>query len=145
LSLASLAAALLFAPPVQAVLTINTPWIRAASADAPAEAYMELRSSEGTMLVGIRSEIANHITIRLPGKGKAALPALTLPAGETRLLAPGGYRLELVRVSRPLKLGDWVPLTLTFRNADGTEQEIAIRAEVRRRSAIDDHRHAFTH
>ena len=137
--------ALSFASSAQAVLTINTPWIRAPSATSPAEAYMELRSSEGAALVGVASEAAPRIAIRPPGKGNAALNELELAAGETRVLAPGSYRLELVRVSHPLKLGEWVPLTLTFRNPDGTEQQMAIRAEVRRRSAIDDHRHMFTH
>src|SRR5512144_2102212 len=125
------AGALALAPRASAVLTINTPWVRPASAAAPAEAYMELRSSEGAALVAVTSEVAARIAIRAPGKGTAALGELALPAGETRLLAPGSYRLELGRVSRPLKLGDWVPLTLTFRNGDGSEQQIAIRAEVR--------------
>jgi copper(I)-binding protein len=106
---------------------------------------MELRSSEGAALVGVASEAAPRIAIRPPGKGKTALPELALPAGDTRALAAGSYRLKLVRVSHPLKLGEWVPLTLTFRNPDGTEQQMAIRAEVRRRSAIDDHRRMFTH
>jgi VCBS repeat-containing protein len=135
----------LAAAPAVAILTINTPWVRIGHGTTPTEVYMELRSTDGAALVAVTSEIAARVAIRPPGKGKSALETLPLPAGKVLLLAPGGYRLELARVAQPLKLGDWVPLTLTIRNDDGTQQEIAIRAEVRRRSAIDDHRHAMGH
>jgi VCBS repeat-containing protein len=53
-------------------------------------------------------------------------------------LAPGEYRIALTRLTRPLKIGDHVPVSLTIESADGKRQELLINAEVRRRSAYDD-------
>lgn len=144
-ALAAFLACAIAAPSAHAVITVNAPWIRAAGGAATPEAYMELRSTEGATLIGVTSDAAARVVIRPPGKGAAAIEELPLPAGETILLAPGRYRFELVRVAHPLKLGNRVPLTLFIRNADGTRLDVPISAEVRRRSAIDDHRHAHAH
>jgi len=129
----------------EAILTVNAPWIRTAGGVATPEAYMELRSTDGATLVGVTSDAAARVTIRPPGQGKATLDELPLPAGKTILLAPGGYRLGLVQMAHALKQGDRVALTLIIQNADGTRQDIPISAEVRRRSVIDEHRHAHAH
>jgi copper(I)-binding protein len=133
------------APAAHAIVTVNAPWIRAVGGAGMAEAYMELRSTDGATLVGVTSDAAARVTIRPPGQGSAALEELRLPAGKVVLLAPGRHRLGLTHVARPLKRGDRVPLTLVVRNGDGTRQEIPINAEVRRRSAIDDHLHPHAH
>ena len=127
------------------VVTINVPWIRAAKGATVAEGYMELRSSEAATLVGVTSELATSVTIRPPGKGSATVPELALPAGKAVTLAPGRYWLAIANLAHPVELGDHVPLTLSIRDADGKQQEIAINAEVRHHSAIYDHLHGHAH
>ena len=122
-----------------AVFAISLPWVRVAASATSAEAFMELRSSDGATLVAVRSDAAASVTIRRPGKGPATITKLPLPAGVPVTLAPGGYHLVLTRLARPLKLGDRVPLTLTIEAADGSRQEIPVSAEVRRHSIIEDH------
>ena len=124
----------------RAVVTINGPWVRVAADAVSAEAYMEIESSTRATLVEVRSDAAGKVTLRSPGKRIAAIAEVPLPAGIPVMLAPNGMRVGLQQLTRALKLGDRVPLILTIRDADGTVREIPISAEVRRHSAIDDHR-----
>lgn len=143
---AFLACCLLAADPAHAnVFSIAEPWTRPAAAGASTEAFMELTSSDGSTLVDVRSPLARQVKL-VSGKQRQGPPfALALPARERVMLAPGGVRLALEHLARPLKLRDRVPLTLVLRNADGTTREIAVDAEVRRRSPSDDHRVPHQH
>jgi copper(I)-binding protein len=106
---------------------------------------MELTSVDGGALVGARSDIARRVDLVGPGTTAKPVGRLPLPAGAPVILAPGSYRVRLVAIDRALKLGDWVPLVLIVEGADGSRQEVALRAEVRRRSALDDHLHGHRH
>jgi copper(I)-binding protein len=128
-----------------AVYAVNLPWVLVAGNATSAEVYMELRSSADAALVAARSDAAATVTIARPGKGAGVVGKLPLPAGVPVTLAPGGHRLMLARLTRPLKLGDRVPLILTIEAEDGSRQEISIDAEVRRHSALDDHLHPHVH
>ena len=99
---------------------------------------MTLRSSDGAVLVGVRSDAAASVTIVAAGAKGVAMDRLPLPRGEEVQLAPGKTRLRLLALNRTLKLGDRVPLVLAIEAADGSRQYIAIEVEVRRRSALDD-------
>jgi copper(I)-binding protein len=123
-----------------AVFIVTEPWVRVASNGRSAEAYMQLRSSEGGAVVGVRSELTANIAMRPPGAAGATVNEIPLPAGASVLLAPGAYRLALPSLGRPLKLGDRVALVLIVAAADGSRQEIPVNAEVRRRSPTDDHK-----
>lgn len=127
-----------------ALLVVNAPWVRPGSADGTTEAYMTLTSTDGAALVGVASEIAAVVILSGDGKGKQ-VERLPLPAGAAIMLKPGERRLRLLRLTRALKLGDRVPLTLTIEAADGSRQQIPVDGEVRRRSPIDDHRHGHAH
>jgi copper(I)-binding protein len=124
-----------------AVFVVNAPWVRPAGEGRRTEAYMVLTSTAGATLVEARSDVAALVSVYSANKNAVRIERLPLPAGKEVKLAPGGTRLGLSNLSRPLKLGDRVPFTLTIESADGTRQEIQVNAEVRRRSAIDDHRH----
>ncbi len=128
-----------------AVFIVNDPWMRPTDSARVTEAYMVLTSTDGAALVGARSEIAASVSIFAVGRKPVQIDRLSLPAGNEVKLAPGGPRLGLSGLNRPLRLGDRVPLTLTIESADGTRQEIQVGAEVRRRSAIDDHLHPHHH
>ncbi|MEO8754217.1 MAG: copper chaperone PCu(A)C [Casimicrobiaceae bacterium] len=140
--LALAAAAAVVSAHAHAVLVINEPWVRPAQAAQATEAYMELQSSDGATLVGARSAAAGRIT--LVGTHGSTL-AVPLPAGRSVLLAPGKFRLALLKLARTLRAGDRVPVTLVLRNGSGATEEIEIDAEVRLRSPTDDHLHPHSH
>jgi copper(I)-binding protein len=123
---------------------VTEPWIRVAPNGRSAEGYMEVRSSDGATLVGVRSDVAAEIAI-LPGGTARGAGKIGLPAGTTVKLVPGGPRITLARLARPLQLGDRVNLVLTVEAPDGKQREIPADAEVRRHSPTEDHRHPHRH
>jgi len=136
-------AAVLVAAPLPgfavAVITVTDPWVRVAPNGKSAEAFMDIMSSEGGTIVRVDSDISTEVPLQRPGKQRAAVDKIPLPAGTHVKLAPDAYRLLLPKLSRTLKLGDRVALSLVIEGPDGTRQAIAVNAEVRRRSAYDDH------
>lgn len=57
----------------------------------------------------------------------AALPdGLTIPAGETVTMAPGGFHIMLTRLKQPLVKGETLTLTLTFEKAGTVELQVPI-------------------
>ena len=128
-----------------AIFIVTQPWVGPAAQGGSAEAYMDLTSTEGAVLVGARSDIAAAVTIRAPGKGAGDVGRLRLPANAMVSLAPNGYRLVLSKLTRPIKLGERVMLTLTIEAADGARRDIPVNAEARLRSPIEDERRAHGH
>jgi hypothetical protein len=124
---------------------VNQPWVRPAQAGQASEAYMDLTSTAGATLVGVASAEAAITSIRTPDAQRGNPRDVALPAGKLVALAPGGYRIALQRLVRTLKLGDRVNLTLIVEGNDGARQEIAVNAEVRLRSPIDDELRAHKH
>ena len=129
----------------ESLFIVTEPWVRLAANARSAEAYMELRSTDGATLVGVRSEVTANIVMQLPGTTRAVAAAIALPANTLVKLAPGAYRLTLAVLEARLKLGDRVGLVLTIEALDGSRQEIPVSAEVRRRSPTDDHLHPHKH
>jgi len=133
-SLLAFASALCFgASAAQGVFTVNQPWVKPGVRST--EAYMVLTSSEAASLLGVRSSVAGEA--RLRGPESTAVPALPLPAGRSVSLRPGGARITLERLVRPLKLRDRVALTLIVETGDGVRREIPVDAEVRNDSPVE--------
>lgn len=126
------------------VVTVSEPWVRAGRGTQPAEAYMELRSSEGGALVRFAAPTAQTVTLQGPGKATAPLSRLALPPGQLTRLAPGGTRFVL-RGLPAAKTGARVPLTLWIEENGGATYALDISAEVRLRSPSDDERRAHRH
>jgi copper(I)-binding protein len=122
-----------------AVFNVTEAWVRPAGAKAATEAYMELSSSEGATIIAVRCAIAGDVSLVDPEGRPMRIAVLALPAGETVTLKPGAVRIALARLAQPLRIAERVPLVLVIRSVDGTTQEIAVDAEVRRRSPTDDH------
>ena len=122
-----------------AVLIVHVPWVLPAAKGGATDAFMEVTSLDGASLVGGRSAVARDTVLVAPGAKLQPVDRLPLPPGAPVILVPGSYRLHLDAVDRALTIGAWVPLVLIFEAADGTRQEISVQAEVRRRSATDDH------
>jgi copper(I)-binding protein len=131
-----------WAADAHALFIVNQPWVRPAAQGRSTEAYMDLTSTEGAALVGARSDAAAFVAIPTPGKSAGDVGRLRLPANAMIRLAPGGYRIVLSKLVRPIKLGERVMLTLTIEGADGARQDIPVNAEVRLRSPLDDERRA---
>ena len=128
-----------------AVITVTDPWVRVAPNGKSAEAFMEVMSSEGGTIVRIESDASIDMSMQSPGRQRGGIGGIALPAGKQVKLEPGAYRLFLPKLNRALKLGDRVALSIVVQGADGVQQTVPINAEVRRRSAYDDHLHPHTH
>jgi len=128
-----------------AVISVNEPWVRPAAAGGSTDVFMELSVSQSATLVDVRTPVATRVALATGGQRHTAPFALQLPAQEPLLMRDRGTRIVLGRVERTLKRGDRVPLTLVLRYADGTMQDVAVDAEVRRRSPSEDHGHGAHH
>jgi len=128
-----------------AVLTINLAWVRASAGGKAAEAYMQLTSSEDAKLVEVRSFAAKSASLRATKPRKATVKEIPLPAKVAVELQPGGDYIALDGLTRPLELGEHVPLTLIFEGPGKARQEILVGAEVRLHSAIEDEGHPHKH
>jgi copper(I)-binding protein len=145
-SLLALAAALfcvLAASDASALFIVNQPWVSPARKAQSTRAYMNLTSTDGATLLGARAVDAGSVTIH--SAHAAAATGLALPAQSEVALMPGRDFLTLTGLARRLNVGDRVKITLTVRDKDGAVQEIAVNAEVRVRSPIDDERRAHHH
>ena len=128
-----------------ALFIVNQPWVRPAKIAQTTEAYMNLTSTDGASLVAVSTPAAKEAAIRAPGKNTVNARGVRLPAGTLVALAPGHYRVVLKQLVKALQPGDRVPMTLRVDLDDGSHQEIAVDAEVRLRSPIDDERRAHSH
>ena len=131
-------AVLVFLPQwAHAQVTVSQAWVRATvPGQKVAAAYMEIRSSENATLVSAASPAAKTAEVHQMSMDGGVMkmretPRLELPAGKTIALKPGGYHVMLTDISKPLKVGDSVPITLTVETADKHRSTIEIKAEVR--------------
>ncbi len=106
-------------------LSIDHPFTRATPPGAKSGgAFFVVENTGATAdrLIGVVSPIAGSAEIhQMAIEGGVmkmrALQALDLPPGGRVELKPGGYHVMLLNLKQPLKVGDKVPLTLTFQNA----------------------------
>jgi len=127
------------------LLIVNQPWARPASVGQTTEVYMDITSTAGATLVAAASDAAVVAPLRSRDRQHVKSPTIALPAGIVVALTPGSNRVVLLRLNRSLRLGDRVLLTLTIEHADASRQEVAVDAEVRLHSPIDDELHAHRH
>jgi copper(I)-binding protein len=128
----------------QALFIVNQPWVKPGV--RASEAYMVLDSTEGAALLGARSPVAARVSLRGPGPGgDSARTRVELPAGVEVKLRPGAERIVLSGLTRTLRLGERVALTLTIETLTGGRQEILVDAEVRKESPLDAERKTHRH
>jgi periplasmic copper chaperone A len=120
-----------------AQITVKNPWVRGTvAAQTTTGAFMELTAPQDARLVGVRSPLAataeihematvNNVMTMRPVAG------IDLPAGRAVTLAPGGYHVMLFNLTRPLKEGDTVPLTLLVERPGGARESVEVQASVR--------------
>jgi len=117
----------------QAPITIETPWTRAAGAGGQGAGFITIRNSgaadrllSATSPAAGRTEL--HTMIRDGDVMRMRqVEGIALPAGEAVTLAPGGLHIMLIGLTRPLAVGETVPITLVFERAGAVTVELAVR------------------
>jgi len=138
--LAALVAALAAAPAF-AQVTVTDPWVRGTVAQQSGTgAFMKIVSAQGGRLVAVQTPAArvaevHEMTMQGDVMAMRAIEALELPAGQSVELKPGGHHLMLMGLTRPLKDGETVPLTLTIQGKDGRRETVEVKATVKNLAA----------
>ena len=84
-------------------------------------AYMHIKSAKPLKLIKAESPLTNTVELHdMKMKDGVmemkAVDAIVIPANKLIDLKPGGFHIMLIKVNKPIKKGDEVPLTLTFEN-----------------------------
>ncbi len=116
-------------------LKIDHPWARPTPGGAKVAAvYLKLinKSNEADTLVSASSTLGTkieiHETTLVDGIAKMRRRDSGLPvaAKSTVSLEPAGLHLMLLGLARPLKVGDRIPLTLTFQSRGAVEVKVNV-------------------
>lgn len=133
----SIIAAALAAPAVHAQVTVSDAWVRATVPQQKASgAFMQLQAAQDSKLVSASSPVTPVVEVHEMAMQDNVMrmrqiPAVALPAGKPVSLKPGGYHIMLLNLTRQLKEGDTVPLTLVVEDAAGKRETVAVSAPVR--------------
>ncbi|MBI3147041.1 MAG: copper chaperone PCu(A)C [Betaproteobacteria bacterium] len=120
-----------------AQVQVDTAWVRGTVEGQKATgAFMDLKAERNLKLLSAASPAAKLVEIHAmemkDGVMKMyAIESLSLPAGKTVRLAPGGFHIMLIDLKQALKNGDSVPITLTLEDEAKKTQTIEVKAEVR--------------
>ena len=126
---------------------VKNAWVRAtAPGQKTAGAYMELTANADAVLLAVDSPLAGKAglhSMNMDGgvMRMRAVDKIELPAGKTVKLAPGGLHVMLNDIRQPFTAGGRVPLTLTFRSADGAKSTLQVEAQVRAAGGSTEHHH----
>ncbi len=132
--------------PVAAQTVVQDAWVRATVATQKVSAgYLQIRSQRGGALVAASSPQAGQVEIhemRMDGDmmRMRAVDAVALPAGKLVEFKPGGYHLMLMDLKGALKAGDTLALALVVQAADGTRENVAVKALVKASGAAMEHK-----
>lgn len=118
---------------------IKDAWARATVPGQKASgAFMKITAKEDAQLVGLSSPVAGVVELHEMKmeadvmRMRAVAGGLSLPAGKTLELKPGGYHVMLMDLKVTLTTDGTVPLTLVFRNAKGEQTRQDIKLPVSR-------------
>lgn len=123
--------------PALAATQVDDAWVRATVPGQPATgAFMHITASSDSKLVGVQSDAAKTVEVhemKMNGDVMTMGPvdSVALPAGKTVSLDPNGYHVMLMGLARQVKEGEQVALTLIVEDAQGTRENIAVKAPVK--------------
>jgi periplasmic copper chaperone A len=111
------------------LVEITNAWIRPPTGDAGmVTAYFTIfnKSQEEEHLIRVETSaaeraIVQRMRIRDMRAVYETIPKLSIDAIERRKLRPGGYQVTLQRLTKPLRVGENILLTLTFERAGRIE------------------------
>jgi copper(I)-binding protein len=115
---------------------ILDPWVLAAPPSVKTlAAYLEIKNYGGNprILTNVSSPAFDQVSIhRSVMHGNMVhmehLKELTIPPRASVALKPGGLHLMLMDAKKPLKIGDQVPMTLTFQSGEKIEVTAVVRS-----------------
>ncbi|HEX7943149.1 MAG TPA: copper chaperone PCu(A)C [Phenylobacterium sp.] len=120
LALAALAAVSI-AGAAHAAPQVSAAWSRPAAQGTTGAGFMTLSNpgAKPDALVSVESPLAGQVMVHQSSMsgGMASMKmvaSVPVPAGGSVTFAPGGYHLMFMDLTRPLKVGDRLPATLTF-------------------------------
>lgn len=121
----------------QAAVTVVDAWVRSTVPEQHATgAFMRLTAAASTRLVGASSTAAKVVEVHEMAMQNDVMKmrqvdAIALPAGTPVELKPGGYHIMLMQLTRQIKAGDTVPVTLIFEDSARQRSEITVQAQAR--------------
>lgn len=126
---------------------IQDPWVQAAPPNVKVlAAYLEIvnHGANPVILVNVSSPAFDRVGIhRSVMHGNMAhmehLKELSIPAHASVTMQPGGLHLMLMDAKKPLRVGDSVPMTLTFKNGSKVAATAAVRSG--QMEGMEDHQH----
>ena len=115
-------------------ISIEQPWARAAVQGGTGGVFLTIRNTGNTpdRLLSASSPLPRaaelHTTVR-DGDVMRMQPvqAIEIPAGGSVTLRPGGLHLMLVGLSAPMRMGEAVPVTLTFEHAGAITVQVPVQ------------------
>ena len=122
--------------PASGSISIDGAWVRAAQSGGMTAAYMTITNgtpSDDT-LVSVSTPAAKSASIHETSTdasgmtGMHPVDGITVPAGGTVTLKPGGYHVMLMGLTGDLAVGQVVQLTLTFKTAGAIDVSAEVRA-----------------
>ncbi len=130
-------AVLAFNAGAQSSVKIDDAWVRGTVAQQKATgAFMRLTAQRDARLVAVSSPVAGLVEIHEMSLDNGvmkmrAIPDLSLPAGRTVELKPGGYHVMLMDLKAQVATDQPVPLTLVFETQGGQREQVELKAPVR--------------
>lgn len=120
-----------------AQIVVKDAWVRATVPQQKATgAFMQLTAAQDSKLISVSSSAVPVVEVHEMSMEAGVMKmrpvsSLTLPAGKTVALTPGGYHVMLMDLKQQMKAGEVVPLSLVVENAAGKRDTIEVKAEVR--------------
>ncbi len=118
-------------------ITVSDAWVRVpGNSMGPTAAYMTIANSGSAddALLSATSSVAGSVEIHQTTTdasgmtGMSPVDRIAVPAGKSTSLAPGGFHMMLMDLTRTLAAGDKVQLELTFDKAGKVTVEAEVRA-----------------
>lgn len=116
-------------------VTVSDAWARASAGMAKAGgAFMTLTSTashdhtlvSATSDIADRAELHTHTMVDGVMQMRQVKGGIKVPAGETFMLAPGGFHVMFLGLHAPLKEGTTFDLTLTFDSGRSTTTQVKV-------------------
>lgn len=122
-------------------LRINGAWARStAPGQDTAMVDLSITSKQPATLIGFSSAASKTVELHSMTHDNGVMrmrevKLLELPAGKQIHLGESGYHLMLIGLKTPLKVGAFVPMTLSIKLPDGAIARLVVKAEVKSPSA----------
>ena len=117
-----------------ALPTISDVWVKATiPGGSVSGAYMQIKSAATVKLIKVESPAAGLIELHESKMTNGvmemnAVDGVDIPAGKRVTLKPGGMHVMMMKIAKPIVVGDKVPLTMTFIGADKKSFQIKVNA-----------------